>query len=171
MREYQESNDRALSSYDATVSVALPRNERIPFDPILDGAVTVLTPAFSQYARAELGYLTDVQYRLLNREISGRWDFGTTATRQGFAGSLDELQRARTQNPSLGVLIIHGYTDLVIPYSISRYLIDQIPPIESARPIEFQAYRGGHMMYLRPDSRSALGADARAFYGRVLRTP
>jgi carboxypeptidase C (cathepsin A) len=171
MREYQESNDRALSSYDATVSVALPRNERIPFDPILDGAVAVLTPAFSQYARAELGYLTDVQYRLLNREISGHWDFGTTATRQGFAGSLDELQRARTQNPSLGVLIIHGYTDLVIPYSISRYLIDQIPPIESARPIEFQAYRGGHMMYLRPDSRSALGADARAFYGRVLRAP
>ena len=163
MREYQESNDRALSSYDATVSVALPRNERIPFDPILDGAVAVLAPAFSQYARAELGYLTDVQYRLLNREISGHWDFGTTATRQGFAGSLDELQRARTQNPSLGVLIIHGYTDLVIPYSISRYLIDQIPPIESARPIEFRIYRGGHMMYLRPNSRSALGADARAF--------
>jgi carboxypeptidase C (cathepsin A) len=171
LREYQENNDRALSSYDATVSVALPRNEQVRFDPILDGAVTVLAPAFSQYARVELGYRTDLQYRLLNREISGHWDFGTTATRQGFAGSLDELQRARTQNPSLGVLIIHGFTDLVTPYSISRYLIDQTPPIESARPIEFRVYRGGHMMYLRPDSRTALRADARGFYGRVLGVP
>jgi carboxypeptidase C (cathepsin A) len=117
------------------------------------------------------GYRTDLQYRLLNREISGHWDFGTTATRQGFAGSLDELQRARIQNPSLGVLIVHGFTDLVIPYSISRYLIDQIPPIESARPIEFRVYRGGHMMYLRPDSRTALRADARGFYGKVLGPP
>ena len=138
LREYQESNDRSLSSYDATVSVPIPKNEQIHFDPILDGTVTVLAPAFGQYVRAELGYRTDLQYQLLNREISGRWDFGTTATRQGFAGSLDELQRARTQNPSLGVLIIHGYTDLVTPYSISRYLIDQIAPIDFARPVELR---------------------------------
>jgi carboxypeptidase C (cathepsin A) len=115
LHEYRESKDRALSSCDATVSVPLPRNEDIRFDPILDGAVAVLTPAFGQYVRAELGYRTDVQYRLLNRDISGRWDFGTTPTRQGFAGSLDALQKARVQNPSLGVFVIQGYTDLVTP--------------------------------------------------------
>jgi carboxypeptidase C (cathepsin A) len=94
----------------------------------------VLAPAFSQYVRAELGYRTDVQYRLLNRSISGRWDFGTA-----LAGSLDALQKARTQNPSLGVLIIQGYTDLVTPYSVSRYLVDQLPIIASAAPIESTA--------------------------------
>jgi carboxypeptidase C (cathepsin A) len=171
LHEYRESKDRALSFYDATVSVAVPRNEDINFDPILDGAVTVLTSAFSQHVRAELGYRTDVQYRLLNRSISGRWDFGTSSTRQGFAGSLDALQKARTQNPSLGVLIIQGYTDLVTPYSVSRFLVDQLPTIEAARPIDFKTYRGGHMMYLRPASRGALHEDTREFYGRFAGPP
>jgi carboxypeptidase C (cathepsin A) len=163
--EYEKDGNRVLSRYDATVSVPVPRRSDIRFDPILDGAVTVLTPAFTQYARVELGYRTDLEYRLLNREVSGRWDFGTSATRQGFAGSMDELQKARAHIRTLGVLITHGYTDLVTPYGVSQYLIDQLAPIDGARPIELKVYRGGHMMYLRPTSRAAMAADARAFYG------
>ena len=147
----------------------MPQRSEPRFDPILDGAVAVLTPAFTQYARAELGYRTDLPYWLLNRDVSGRWDYGTSATRQGFAGALDELQKARTHNPALGVLIAHGYTDLVTPYGVSQYLIDQLAPIDKARPIELKVYRGGHMMYLRPTSRAALAQDARAFYGSVLK--
>ena len=167
-REYEKRNDRALSHYDAVVSAPVPRGSGIRFDPILDGAVSVLEPAFTQYARADLGYRTDLPYRLLNRDVSGHWDYGTTPTRQGFAGALEELQKARTRNPSLGVLIAHGYTDLVTPYGVSRYLIDQLAPIDTARPIELKVYRGGHMMYLRPASRRALTRDVRDFYRQVL---
>ena len=116
----------------------------------------MLAPAFTQYARAELGYSTDLPYELLNRAVSGHWDYGTSPTRQGFAGMLDELQKARTHNPALGVLIAHGYTDLVTPYAVSRFLVDQLAPIDTARAIELKVYRGGHMMYLRPGSRRAL---------------
>ena len=62
------------------------------------------------------------------------------------------------------MLITHGYTDLVTPYASRSYLIDQLAPIDKARPIELKVYRGGHMMYLRPASRRALAQDARAFY-------
>jgi len=170
-REYEKRSDRALSHYDALVSAPVPRGSGIRFDPILDGAVSVLEPAFTQYARADLGYRTDLPYRLLNREVSGHWDYGTSPTRQGFAGAIDQLQKARMRNPSLGVLIAHGYTDLVTPYSVSRYLIDQLAPIDTARPIELKVYRGGHMMYLRSGSRSALAQDAREFYRQVLPGP
>ena len=170
-REYEKGGQRVLSRYDATVSAPVPRRSENHFDPILDGAVAVLTPAFTQYARTELGYRTDLEYRLLNREVSGRWDYGTSQTRQGFAGALEELQKARTHNPALGVLITHGYTDLVTPYGVSQYLIDQLAPIDTARPVELKVYRGGHMMYLRPVSRRALAQDARAFYGSVLKGP
>jgi carboxypeptidase C (cathepsin A) len=101
--------------------------------------------------------------------VSGRWDFGTSATRQGYVGALDELQKARTHNPALGVLIVHGYTDLVTPYGVSKYLIDQLAPIDTARPIELKVYRGGHMMYLRPTSRRSLAQDVRAFYRGILK--
>jgi len=169
--EHEKRSDTVLSSYDATISAPVPRGERIRFDPILDRAVAVLEPAFTQYVRAELGYRTDLPYKLLNREISEHWDYGTSATHQGFAGALAELQKARTQRPGLGVLIVHGYTDLVTPYAISRYLVDQLAPIATARPIELRTYRGGHMMYLRPVSRQALARDVHDFYGRLAESP
>jgi carboxypeptidase C (cathepsin A) len=165
-REYEKDGERVLSRYDATVGAPVPRRGEVRFDPILDRSVTVLGPAFMQYARTELGYRTDLEYRLLNREVSGRWDFG--AGRQGYAGAVAELQKARARNPTLGVLITHGYTDLVTPYAVSQYLVDQLAPIDGARAIELKVYRGGHMMYLRPASRRALSEDARAFYASVL---
>jgi carboxypeptidase C (cathepsin A) len=168
---YEDKGDRVLSRYDGTVSVPVPRRSGIHFDPILDAAVTVLTPAFTHYASAELGYRTDLEYHLLNRNVSGRWDFGTSPTHQGFAGALGELQQARSSNPALGALIVHGYTDLVTPYAVSQYLVDQLAPLEGARPVELKLYRGGHMMYLRPTSRHAFVEDARTFYRSVLKGP
>ncbi len=164
-REYQRRTDRALSAYDATVSVPLQKPADFDhFDPILDGAVSVLSPATTRYLRQELGFHTDLEYRVLNREISAHWDFGIKPGQQGFAGSLEDLQKARVRNPALKILIAHGYTDLVTPYSMSRYLIGQLRPIEGAAPVGLRVYRGGHMMYLRPASRAELSADARAFY-------
>jgi carboxypeptidase C (cathepsin A) len=162
VREYERRTDRAMSRYDATVSVPAPQpedNER--FDPILDGATTALRPAAVTYLRQELGFRTDIEYRLLNRGASGHWDFGTKPNRQGFAGSLEDLEKARMRNRALKVLIVHGYTDLVTPYDVSKYLVSQLRPIEGAASVDVRVYRGGHMMYLRPSSRSELTRDAR----------
>ena len=124
--------------------------------------------AFVGYVREELGYRTDLTYRLLNRDIRGRWDYGTTPNRQGYAGALDDLRAGRALNPSLQVLVAAGYADLVTPYFASRYLLDQLMPLAGAAPIAFRAYPGGHMMYMRPGSRRALAEDARALYRRAL---
>jgi carboxypeptidase C (cathepsin A) len=62
------------------------------------------------------------------------------------------------------VLVAHGYTDLATPYLAARFLVGQLEPLAGARPIELQVYRGGHMMYLRPDSRAALWRDVRELY-------
>jgi carboxypeptidase C (cathepsin A) len=165
IRDYERRTDRALSRYDATVSTPAPQPEdHERFDPILDGAVTALRPAAVSYLRQELGFKTDIDYRLLNRSANGHWDFGTKPNRQGFAGSLEDLEKARMRNPALKVFIAHGYTDLVTPYAVSKFLIGQLRPIEGAAPIELRVYRGGHMMYLRPASRAALTADARRVF-------
>jgi carboxypeptidase C (cathepsin A) len=165
-REYLRETGRNLSSYDATVSVPVPRpSERSSFDPILDGAVAVLAPAAASYIGNELGFRTSLDYRLLNREVSGHWDFGIKPGRQGYAGSLESLEEARTRNPALRIFIAHGYTDLVTPFAMSRYLVDQLRPIDGAAAIEFRLYRGGHMMYLRPASRAALSTGVRGIYG------
>ncbi len=166
LQEYLRDTGRALSAYDATVSVPMPQPTEHPhFDPILDGAVTVLAPATAGYIANELGFKTGLEYKLLNKEANGHWDFGGKPSRQGYAGSLDSLEQARLRNPSLKIFIAHGYTDAVTPYAMSRYLLSQLRPIDGAAQPDLRVYRGGHMMYLRPSSRAALSKDARGIYG------
>ena len=147
-----------LSRYDGSVSGPDP-NPTSDWangpDPVLDATVPLWTAAFVQYAGNELGYKTDATYRLLNRDARTKWDFGTSPTHQGYAGVIDEVQEARSANPSLEVLIATGYTDLITPYLASSFLVSQLPSLPRAVPIQVETYAGGHMLYLRPDSREA----------------
>ncbi|RWM16341.1 peptidase S10 [Mesorhizobium sp.] len=164
-REFQRAKGKVLSPYDAMVATSdiAPESARIAGpDPVLDRSVPVLTSAFVAYARNELNYRTDVSYRLLNGEVSHNWDYGNSG--QGYAGVMDDLQRARSLNPALGVVIVNGYTDLVTPYLASRYLVNQIPSLADAKPIRLNVLEGGHMMYLRPDGRRALKEAASELY-------
>ncbi|MFK0693038.1 S10 family peptidase [Mesorhizobium sp. IMUNJ 23033] len=166
-REFARASGKVLSPYDGTIATAdiAPESARIAGpDPVLDRSVPVLTSAFVAYARDELNFRTDVSYRLLNGEISHNWDYGTSASRQGYVGVMDDLQRARSLNPALGVVIVNGYTDLVTPYLASRYLVNQIPSLANAKPIRLDVIEGGHMMYFKPDGRRALKEAASELY-------
>ncbi|MEW6632538.1 MAG: peptidase S10 [Pseudomonadota bacterium] len=164
-REFQRGTGKVLSLYDAMIGTAdiAPESARTAGpDPVLDRSVPVLTSAFVAYVRDELNYRTDVSYRLLNGEISRNWDYGTSG--QGYAGVMNDLQRARSLNPALGVVIVNGYTDLVTPYLASRYLVNQLPSLADTKPIRLDVVEGGHMMYLRPDGRRALKEAASELY-------
>ena len=82
---------------------------------------------------------------------------------------IDEVQAARSANPSFQVLIATGYTDLITPYLTSTFLIRQLPSLPRAAPIQVETYAGGHMLYLRPESREALKQDAKAMYDRAMK--
>jgi carboxypeptidase C (cathepsin A) len=171
IKEFDRANSQLLSRYDGSVSGPDPNPSsswpRGP-DPVLDSTVPLWTSAFIQHAQDNLAYKTEEPYRLLNRDVRGKWDFGTSPTRQGYAGVLDDIQRARAANRELEVLIATGYTDLITPYLAPTYLVGQLPPLEGATPITIEDYAGGHMLYLRPDSRRALKEDAEAMYRRAL---
>jgi carboxypeptidase C (cathepsin A) len=171
IKEFDRDGGQLLSRYDGSVSgpdphptSAWPRGP----DPVLDVTVPLWTSAFVQYAQTDLAYKTDEAYQLLNREVRNKWDFGTSPTQQGYAGVLDDIQEARAANRSLEVLIATGYTDLITPYMVPTYLVGQLPPLKGATPITIEDYAGGHMLYLRPDSRRDLKTDVEAMYRRAL---
>ena len=66
--------------------------------------------------------------------------------------------------PSFRLMIAHGYSDMVTPYAVTRYLLQHLPPVEGEERAELKLYRGGHMFYLDPESRKAFTADARTMY-------
>ena len=172
IKEFDRTHAQVLSRYDGSVRGPDP-NPASSWptgpDPVLDATVPLWTAAFVQYAGSELGYKTDASYRLLNRDVRSKWDFGTSPTHQGYAGVVADLQDARAANPALQILIAGGYTDLITPYLSSAYLVNQLPALPSAAPIRTETYAGGHMLYLRPPSREALKEDVKAMYDRAFK--
>lgn len=169
-KTFDAAGGKVLSRYDGTIggpdldpSGTFLRGP----DAVLDRTVPVWTSAFVDYVRGDLGYRTDITYRLLNRDVSRDWSYGIGRTDQGYADAMEDLQSARILNPALQILIAQGYTDLVTPYLTSRYLVGQLAPLQGAAPIRQEDYLGGHMMYLRADSRHALKEDARSLYRRA----
>jgi carboxypeptidase C (cathepsin A) len=63
-------------------------------------------------------------------------------------------------------MIVNGRYDLVTPYLSSRWLVDQLEvPAATRSTIRLRVYDGGHMVYMRPASRSLLARDAAELYG------
>jgi carboxypeptidase C (cathepsin A) len=172
IKEFDRTHTQVLSRYDGSVRAPDPNptsSWQTGPDPVLDATVPLWTAAFVQYAGSELGYKTDASYRLLNRDVRNKWDFGTSPTRQGYASVVGDLQDARAANPALQILIAGGYTDLITPYLASAYLVNQLPALPSAARIRTETYAGGHMLYLRPPSREALKEDVRGMYDRAFK--
>jgi hypothetical protein len=70
------------------------------------------------------------------------------------------------EHPGTKVLIVNGLYDLVTPYLASRWLVNQLAVPDAVRAgIRLRLYEGGHMMYMRPESRRFLARDAADLYG------
>jgi len=158
-----------MSSYDASFAAPDPYPESDydrSDDAILDGFTRAYGGAFSDYARNELGFRTEMTYTLLEGDISRRWEWG--GGRGGGsrfqASATDDIRQLLASNSAFHLLIAHGYSDLVTPYSVSRYVVDHLPPSLAGGRVGLKLYRGGHMFYTRADQRAAFTADAKAFY-------
>jgi carboxypeptidase C (cathepsin A) len=162
--QHLRSQGDIVSSYDGSFAVPDPFPEsggRRGADPMLDGFVRALSGAFVGYARDELGFKTDMTYILLAHDIAGKWDWGDSREPPGVS---DDLRVLLALDPSFRLLVVHGRTDLVTPYGVSRYVLDHLPDIGGPERVQLKIYRGGHMFYFAPESRRAFAADARNFY-------
>jgi carboxypeptidase C (cathepsin A) len=167
MKEYRRGDGQLVSRYDGSVTGTDP----YPYssrprggDPLLDASIAPYTSAMLAYLKDELGVTTDLAYRLLNRDVGGRWDWKSGLSgSQGYVGAADELRQALARDGRLRVLVAHGMTDLQTGYMPSRYVIDHLP--ERLRgQVALKLYPGGHMMYMRSASRAALARDAEVFF-------
>jgi len=166
-RKNLRAPDHKLTShYDATFAVDDPNPEspsaRGP-DPFLDGFIRAYGSAFVVYARDELGFKTEMTYNLLAPEISGKWDWDDGNGRSP-PSVAEDLRELIAFTPSFRLLIAHGYSDMVTPYAVSRYVLDHMPNGLTGERAELRLYRGGHMFYVDPQSRAAFTADARTVY-------
>ena len=167
IKNLRASDHKIVSHYDATFASDDPYPEsssaRGP-DPILDGVVRAYGSAFVAYARDELGFKTDMTYNLLASDISGKWEWGEGHSQPSVS---DDLRVLLALSPSFRLVIAHGYSDMVTPYAVTRYVLDHLPPVEGEERAQLKLYHGGHMFYLDPASRKAFTVDARTMYAKT----
>ena len=151
-----------LDRYDGTQASdnPVPQTESIG---VLDRSLTVLSgillAPFMDYVRTDLGYETDRAYLPLNMALNSAFDRASTV------GTPDDVGIALAQNTDLKVLVVHGAYDMVTPYFMSRFVLEQATRAKGARErLFFGTYEGGHMFYLRKGSRAEFAADVRGFY-------
>ena len=165
VKNLHAADHKIVSHYDASFASDDPYPDspmaRGP-DPILDGLVRGLGSAFVAYARDELGFKTDITYNLLASDISGKWKWRDSG--RGEPSVANDLRELLATTPSFHLMIAHGYSDMVTPYAVTRYVLNHLPPTEGEERAQLKLYRGGHMLYLDPDSRKAFTADARTVY-------
>jgi len=164
VKNFGAGDHKIVSHYDATFASDDPYPEtpvpRGP-DPILDGLIRAYGSAFVGYARDELGFKTEMSYNLLAADIAGKWDWEQGHGQPSIA---DDLRVLLALTPSFRLMIAHGYSDMVTPYAVSRYVLEHLPAFDGEERTELNLYRGGHMFYLDPDSRKAFSTDARTMY-------
>lgn len=160
---------RIVSPYDAGSSLpdAYPedsgtRND----DPVLDGYTRAYGSAFSSYARHTLGFETQMTYTLLNEDVNRRWQWNGSHGGEGRATAsiANDLRDLLSTIPSFKLMVAHGYSDILTPYGMSRYVLDHLPPELARDRTSLKLYRGGHMFYTRDEDRRKIFEDARSFY-------
>ena len=164
IKTLRSSDGKIVSRYDATFAVDDPfpeeRTAHAP-DPVLDGVARAYGGAFAAYARNELDFKTPMTYELLASNVTRHWEWGHGRNNVSAEGDLRVLL---SFTPSFRLLIAHGYSDMVTPFAMTRYLLDHLPTLGPPSRATLKLYRGGHMLYLDAASRRAFSADAAAFY-------
>jgi carboxypeptidase C (cathepsin A) len=164
VKSLRAADKKIVSRYDAAFAVDDPyperRSSRAP-DPILDAISRAYGGAMASYARNELGFKTEMTYSLLAGDVTSHWDWQGGRPQ---ASIEDDLRVLLAYSKSFRLLIAHGYSDMITPYAASRYVLDHMPAFDPPGRMQLKLYRGGHMLYLDPQSRKAFSADAAKFF-------
>lgn len=131
------------------------------FDPSYEAALGPLTAAMNAYVREDLGFESDLPYRVSTGVRP--WPF----EQNRYDSTARELAAALSRNPHLRVLVLAGLCDLAVPATSLRHSIDHLTIDPALRGnVAFAEYGGGHMMYLNAADRAKMRDDLRDFLAR-----
>ncbi|HEY9554546.1 S10 family peptidase [Allosphingosinicella sp.] len=142
-------------------------------NPDFDASSEAISGAYigslNGYLTHQLGYETDMTYRLSARDAPGfEWDWSHeapgTRREQTTPNTAVDLSVAMRTNPYLKVLSLNGYYDMATPFYGTEYDLRHmmLEPAQQ-RNLEFLYYPAGHMTYLNPEALRQMRVDLGRF--------
>jgi len=163
-REINRAEGLVSSMYDGNARGLDPNpfsTRNTAEDQLRLGLHAPITQAMVDLYRTRLNWVVENgRYQFQNEQAGRQWDRGHNPE------AVSDLRSAMALDPTMGVLITHGLTDLVTPYVETRMVLDQIPTTGSPERLRFEVYAGGHMFYARDEARRMFRADGERLMGR-----
>ncbi|TCP35671.1 peptidase S10 [Sphingomonas sp. BK235] len=149
--------------------------ERPETDVSSDAISGAFIATFTDYVTHQLGYETDMPYRLSARDAAGwTWNWKHESPLRG-AGPQNnpntaiDLAAAMRGNPYLQVLSMNGWYDMATPFFGTENDLGHMMLEPSQRGnLRFVYYPAGHMTYLNPEALVAMKRDLSDWYDRAL---
>ncbi len=148
--------------------------EEPEYDPSSTGITGLYVGSFLDQVTRQIGYKTDLSYRLSAREGGDfKWDWShepPEGYKQNVADVTADLSAAMRTNPHLRVLSLNGYYDMATPFfSTERDLKHMMLEPQLRQNLQFRYYPAGHMVYLNPEALHQMRLDMERYYAEGAR--
>jgi carboxypeptidase C (cathepsin A) len=170
LQELMRSTGVTVGRVDSRFVAGMPNRmgETTAFDPYITAVAPAIVATFNDYARRELGVVSEQKYEL-SAGLYRDWDLGhvqpdSDGRKIPYPNVLPDISYAMTMNPNMKVLVQQGYYDLACPYGTVKAAIDHLnitPELRKNVLIEY--YEAGHMMYVHGPSMRKFSETTAAF--------
>jgi len=140
------------------------------YDPASAAIVPPYNSTFNNYVRNDLGYKTDMPYKIFSFDESAfqKWEWGNAA--EGFPSTASGLRSAMIKNPFLKILVMEGHYDLATPFAAANWTIDHLNLGDKYRQnISYATYDAGHMVYIDRAEHAKMKKDLVDFMEKCLK--
>jgi carboxypeptidase C (cathepsin A) len=158
--------EELLGLYDISLTAPDPYPDRDSYagpDPTLHQSDRVFAAGINTQLRSTLGLETERDYEILSMRVNKEWEVDTREhALDSEVGATDDLRFGMSLNPGMKVFLTHGYYDLVTPYFAAERISRLMKLTDTRRrTLTMKHYPGGHMFYVREESRRAFFHDIR----------
>ncbi|MBH1992161.1 MAG: peptidase S10 [Sphingomonadaceae bacterium] len=172
LRDSHETVGRFDSRYKGIDADAA--GEEPEYDASSTGITGLYVGSFLDQVTRQMGYETDLSYRLSAREGGDfKWDWSHQAPeggKQNVADVTADLSSAMRANPHMRVLSLNGYYDMATPFfSTERDLKHMMLEPGLRQNLQFRYYPAGHMAYLNPEALHQMRLDMERYYAEGAR--
>lgn len=150
-----------INYYDARISIPKKNGEDVydltfyEDDAFKEGIDVVLQGTFDYHSTSG--------YKASNMDlIPLKWNFQRDAAAPYSRSSLPDLAEILNYDPSIKILVLHGYYDLVCPFYQTEL---DLTNVGLADRILMRNFEGGHMTYESEEARAPLKQELDKFYG------
>jgi carboxypeptidase C (cathepsin A) len=140
------------------------------YDPTGAAILPPYTSVFNTYVRTELGYKTDMPYKVFAYDEGGfrKWEWGNAV--EGFPSTAGGLRSAMIKNPYMKILVMEGHYDLATPFAAADWTMDHLNLDAKYRQnVSYGTYDAGHMVYIDRTEHTKMKKDLVEFMDKCLK--